>query len=70
MCKKLEASEKSKMKENTILISGHKDYMSKLVESHEKELHVRNIVLCVPLAHIGFTFCLSNFNSLHKFCFL
>ena len=33
---KLEASEKRKTKENTILISGHKDEMSKLVKSHKK----------------------------------
>ena len=65
---KLEASEKSKTKENIILIAGHKDEMSNLVKSHEKELHVRTIVLCVPLAHIGFIFRLSNFNSLNKLC--
>ena len=58
------------MKENTILIAGHKDEMSKLVNSHDKELHLRTIFLCVPLAHIGFLFCLSNFNSLHKLCLL
>ena len=51
---KLEASEKRKTKENTILIAGHKDEMSKLVKSHEKELQVRTIFLCVPLARIGF----------------
>ena len=67
---KLEASEKRKTKENTIVIAGHKDEMSKLVKSHEKELHVRTIVLCVPLARIGFLFQLSNFNSLHKFCLM
>ena len=67
---KLEASEKRKTKENTILIAGHKDEMSKLVESHEKELHVRTIVLCVLFASIGFLFRLSNFNSLHKLCLL
>ena len=67
---KLEASEKRKTKKNTILIAGHKDEMSKLVKSHEKELHVRTIVLCVPLARIGFLFHLSNFNSLHKLCLL
>ena len=67
---KLEASEKSKTKDNTILIAGHKDEMSKLVKSHEKELHVRTIVLCVPLAHIGFIFILYNFNYLHKLCLL
>ena len=33
---KLEASEKRKTKENTILIAGHKDEMSKLVKSHRK----------------------------------
>ena len=65
---KLEASEKIKTKENTILIDGHKDEMSKLVKSHEKEIHIRTIVLCVTLARIGFLFCLSNFNSLHKLC--
>ena len=63
---KMEASEKRKTKENTILISGHKDKMSKLAKSNEKELHVRTIVLCVPLAHIDFIFRLSNFNSFHK----
>ena len=67
---KLEASEKRKTKENTILIAGHKDEMSKLVKSHEKELHVRTIVLCVPIARIGFLFHLSNFTSLHKLCLL
>ena len=57
---KLEASEKRKTKENTILITGHKDEMSKLVKICEKELHVHTIVLCVPLAHIGFIFaCLT-----------
>ena len=60
---KLEASEKRKTKENTILIAGHKDEMSELVKSHEKELHVRTIVLCVPLARISFLFHFSNFNS-------
>ena len=53
---KLEASEKRKTKENTIVIAGHKDEMSKLVKSHEKDLHVRTIFMCVPLAHIGFFF--------------
>ena len=67
---KLEASDKRKTKENTILITGHKDEMSKLVKSHEKELHVRTILLCVPFARIGFLFRLSNFNSLHKMCLL
>ena len=67
---KLEASEKSKTKENIILIAGHMDDMSKLVNSHEKELHVLTIVLCVPLARIGFLFRLSTLNSLHKMCFL
>ena len=67
---KLEAIEKRKTKEKTILISGHKDEMSKLVKSHKKELHVRTIVLCVPLAHIGCLFRLSNVNSLHKLCLL
>ena len=67
---KLEASEKRKTKENTILIAGQKDEMSKLVKSHEKELHVRTIVLCVPFARIGFLFCLSNFKYLHKLCLL
>ena len=67
---KLESSEKSKTKENTILIAGHKYEMLKLAKSHEKELYVHTIFLCVPLAHIGFLFCLSNFNSLHKLCFL
>ena len=70
MCTKLEASEKINTKENTILIAGHMDEMSKLVKSHEKELHVRTIILCVPLARIGFIFRLSNFNSLHKLCLL
>ena len=67
---KLEDSEKRKTKENTILIAGHKDEMSKLVKSHEKELHVRTIVLCGPLARIGFLFHLSKFNSLHNLCLL
>ena len=67
---KMEASEKRKTKENTILIAGHKDEMSKLVKIHEKELHVRTIVLCVPFARIGFLFRLSKFNSLHKLCLL
>ena len=67
---KLEASKKSKMKENRILIAGHKDDMSKLVKRHKKELHVLTIFLCVPLAHIGFIFRLYNFNSLHKLCLL
>ena len=53
---KLEASEKRKTKENTIVIAGHKDEMSKLMKSHEKEIHVRTIVLCVPFARIGFLF--------------
>ena len=66
----MEASEKRKTKKNTILIAGHKDEMSKLLKSHEKELHVRTIVLCVTLERIGFIFHLSNFNSLHKLCFL
>ena len=57
---KLEASEKRKTKENTILLDVNKDEMSKLAKSHEKELHVRNIVLCVPFALIGFFFaCLT-----------
>ena len=42
---KLDASEKRKTKDNTILIAGLKDEMSKLVKSHEKELHVHTIVL-------------------------
>ena len=63
---KLEASGKSKTKENKILLAGHKDEMSKLVKSNEKELHVRNIFLCVPLACFGFLFRLSNFNYLNK----
>ena len=67
---KLEASEKRKTKENTILITGHKDEMSKFVKSHKKELHVRTIFLCVPFARIGFLFRLSNLNSLHKLCLL
>ena len=67
---KLEASEKSKTNENTILVSGHKDEMSKLVKIHEKEIHVHTIVMCVPLANIGFLFRLSKFNSLHKLCLL
>ena len=67
---KLETSEKIKTKENTIFISGHKDEMSKFVKSHEKELQVRTIVLCVPLARIGFIFRLYNFNSFHKLCLL
>ena len=53
-----------------MLIAGHKDEMSKLVKSHEKELYVHTIFLCVPLARIGFLFRLSNFNSLHKLCLL
>ena len=48
------------------MIAGHKDEMSKLVKSHEKELHVRTIVQSVPFARIGFIFRLYNFNSLHK----
>ena len=32
---KLEASEKRKTKENTILLAGHKDEMFKLVKSHK-----------------------------------
>ena len=67
---KLEASEKRKTKENTILLAGHNDEMSKLVKSHEKELHVRNIIVCVPLARIGFLFRLSNINYFHKLCLL
>ena len=58
---KLEASEKRKTKENKILLAGHKDEMSKLVKSHEKELHVPTIVLCVQFARIGFLSRLSNF---------
>ena len=67
---KLEASKKMKTKENTILLAGHKDEISKLVKSHEKELHVRTIVLCVTLARIGFLFRFSNFKSLHSLCLL
>ena len=67
---KLEASEKRNTRKNTILLAGHKDEMSRFVKSHEKELHVRTIFLCVPLAWIGFIFHLSNFNSLHKLCLL
>ena len=67
---KVMASEKRETKENTIFLAGHKDEMFKLVNSHEKELHVRTIVLCVPFARIGFLFRLSNFNSLHKLCLL
>ena len=67
---KLEAIEKRKTTENTILIAGHKDEMSKLVKSYKKELHVGTIFLCVPFARIGFLFCLSNFNSLHKLCLM
>ena len=67
---KLKASEKRKTKENTILLAGHKDEMFKLVNSHEKELHVRTIVLCVPLTCLGFLFRLSNLNSLYKFWLL
>ena len=67
---KLEASEKSKTKDNTIFLAGHEDEMSKLVKSHEKELHIRTIVLCIPLVRIGFLFRLSNFNYLNKLCFL
>ena len=66
----MDSSEKRKTKENKILIADYKDEMSKLVKSHKKELHVRTIFLCVTLAHIGFLFRLSNFNSLHKLCLL
>ena len=57
---KVMASEKRKTKENTILLAGHKDEMFKLVNSHEKELHVRTIVLCVPLPCLGLTYRVSN----------
>ena len=57
---KVMASEKRKTKENTILLACHKDEMFKLVKSHEKELHVRTIVLCVPLPCLGLTYRLSN----------
>ena len=67
---KLDANEKRETKENTILLAGRKDEMSKLSKSHEKELHVRIIFLCVLFARIGFLFYLSNFNSLHKLCLL
>ena len=62
----MEASEKRKTNENTILISGHKDEMSKIVKSYEKELHVLTIVLCVPIAHIGFLFRLSKYLDWHR----
>ena len=54
---RLEASEQRKTKEDKIVVVVHKDEMSKLVKSHEKELHVRIIVLWVSLARVTSLCC-------------